>query len=34
MEGAFFADNLFIYIEKEIDENFSSGPIINEFKRI
>jgi len=23
MEGEFFADNLFIYIEKEITENFS-----------
>jgi len=34
MEGEFFANNLFIYIEKEIVENFSSGPIIDKFKNI
>jgi len=34
MEGEFFADNLFIYIEKEITRNFSYGPIIEEFKNM
>jgi len=34
MEGEFFANNLFIYIEKEIVGNFSFGPIIDEFKNI
>jgi len=34
MKGEFFADNLFIYIEKEIIRNFSSGPIIDEFNNI
>jgi len=34
MKGEFFADNLFIYIEKEIAGNFSSGSIIDEFKNM
>jgi len=34
MEGDFFTDNLFIYIGKERAENFSSGPIIDEFKNM
>jgi len=34
MKGEFFVDNLFIYIEKEIIGNFSSDPIIDEFKNI
>jgi len=34
MEGEFFAVNLFIYIEKEIVENCSSSPIIDEFKNM
>ena len=32
MEDEFLADNMIIYIEKEIAENFSFDSIINEFK--
>jgi len=34
MEGEFFADNMFIYIEKERVENFSYDPSIYEFKNM
>jgi len=34
MEGDFFADNMFIFIEKEIARNFSSDSIIDEFKNM
>jgi len=34
MVGEFFADILFIYIEKEITENFNFDQIINEFKNM
>ena len=32
MEDKFFTDNMIIYIEKEIAENFSSDLIIDEFR--
>jgi len=32
MEDEFLADNMIIYIEKEIAENFSSDSIIDEFR--
>jgi len=32
MEDEFLVDNMIIYIEKEIGENFSCDSIINEFK--
>jgi len=34
MEDEFFVDNMIIYIEKKIAENFNIDSIINEFKNM
>ncbi|KAK4369990.1 hypothetical protein RND71_009465 [Anisodus tanguticus] len=34
MENEFLADNMMVYIEKEIAESFSSDSIINDFKSL